>query len=75
MNPHKFCSNFAYTNEVQKSLPFTSVLLMKLYEGQVMHASIWIPVATYARYKIELTHGSARTKEEDGGGGQGGRED
>jgi hypothetical protein len=64
-------------------LPFTSVLLMKLYERQVMHASIWIPVPTYARYKIEVrpqrkTHGSARTKEEDGGrggraaGGQGG---
>ena len=50
---------------------------MKLYERQVMHASIWIPVPTYARYKIEArpqrkTHGSARTKEEDGvwGGGR-----
>jgi hypothetical protein len=46
---------------------------MKLYERQVMHASIWIPVPTYARYKIELrpqrkTQGSARTKEEDGWG-------
>jgi hypothetical protein len=54
-------------------MTFTSVLLMKLYEPLVMHASIWIPVSIYARYKIELrpqrkTHGSARTKEEDGGG-------
>jgi len=56
-------------------VPFTSVLLMKLYERQVMHASILIPVPTYARYKIELrpqrkTHVSARTKEEDGGVGE-----
>jgi len=76
MNPHNFCSNFTYTNEVQASMPFTSVLLMKLYERLVMHASIWIPVPTYARYKIELkpqrkTQGPARTKEEGGGWGAG----
>jgi len=57
-------------------MPYTSVLLTKLYERQVMHASIWIPAPTYARYKKELrpqrkTRGSARTKEEDGVGGRG----